>query len=203
LGRTTVLQKIYNYGTSDLFKCPHTTKTATAAIADWTYIRRYGEQHDKATPDNKMLTDYVKSLLRQDEIFSVTPALYEAAVHPSGALGVHHNACRALCDHAEAAGVAAHEDHDIVLPVPHDQIHKHVFLKVVNLNPEMRHLQHVAGSEGWSSYIVVNKMIDCIQLHDNTLALCSIDPEPIAFKLDAAFGPDCVAAMSTLTTWKV
>jgi hypothetical protein len=131
----------------------------------------------------------------------VSDKVFETAVRPTAPLPVvGHNACRALCDHVTSA---AHHHGDAMVPVPRDQMHEHVFLKVVTLIPEARHLQHVAGSEGWSSYIVVNKLIDCVQLHDDTLAFCNVDPEPISFKVDIAFVPDCVLALQSLTIWQV
>jgi hypothetical protein len=195
--RTVLLQKIYNYGITDMFKCKEATHAAAAAITDWTYIRRAGETRTKATPENKMIVDYVKSLLQRDTIFSVSDTVFEAAVHPVAPL-TGLNVCTALCEHISTA----HHTGDIV-PVPHDQMQKHVFLKVVNLSPEMRHLQHVAGSEGWSSYIVVNKLVDCVQLHDDTLAFCRVDPEPISFKVDSAFVSDCILALKSLSIWHV
>jgi hypothetical protein len=57
--RQALLQKIYNYGVDDMFKCAADTNAAAAAIVDWTYLRRSGEQRQKVTPDSKMVVDYV------------------------------------------------------------------------------------------------------------------------------------------------
>ena len=214
LGRAALLQQIYNYGVNAMFKPDASHHPTRAAITDWTHLRRSGEQHEKVGTEAKLVVDLIKAVLPRDAIFSVDAKVFEAGIHPSGHLppsGLVDRLCACVGAAPDGGGGGAPAIADAsavpdgaIVPVPScDGMRSSVWAKVVNVHPELRHLQHVAGAEASSNYIVVNKLLDCVLMSDNRLAFCRIDATPVYLKVDAAFALHTVDALESLTVWEV
>jgi hypothetical protein len=197
--KQSLLHQIYNYGVDDMFKAAAAEHCNTLAIKDWTHLRRSGERKSKLSKDHKMIVDLVKAVMRRDTIVSMATSVFQAGIQADSK--PTHPVCLALCDDA-----AKHVEGDgTSIPVPREEhiLANMVFMRVINPDPQMRHLQHVAGCEGSASYITVNKLEDCVVLQDGSVAFCRINPEPTSLKIDAAFVPDCINALKSLTSWEV
>jgi len=197
--KQSLLHQIYNYGVDDMFKAAAAEHCNTLAIKDWTHLRRSGERKSKLSKDHKMIVDLVKAVMRRDTIVSMATSVFQAGIQADSK--PTHPVCLALCDDA-----AKHVEGDgTSIPVPREEhiLANMVFMRVINTDPQMRHLQHVAGCEGSASYITVNKLEDCVVLQDGSVAFCRINPEPTSLKIDAAFVPDCINALKSLTSWEV
>lgn len=193
--RESLIKQIYNYGVEAMFDAA--ADSSSLAITNWTHLRRSGLSKGRMPIDHKMLVDYIKAACPRDAIVSVAESVFYRGTSCDLTASPGPRICTTICDHVVPHGAGA------LVSVPRDAMHKHVFLKIVNTTPEMRHLQHVAGSESSSNYITVNKLVDCVQLNDESIVFCKIDHDPIQFKLDAAFVPDCIQALMSLTVWKV
>jgi hypothetical protein len=195
-----LLQRIYNYANESMFKSEQETKPALMAIANWDHLRKSAVAKETLPVETKLISDLVKGVLKKDIIFSIDRGFFEAGLQATAIMpgpGIIDELC------AHVAKPAAEGSHDVSPNSITLALVRTVFAKVINTNPENRHLQHVAGSQSSSSYIVVNKLVNCFQMADGGIAFANIDATPLHIKLDAMLAPNATKCMASIATWKV
>ena len=170
------------------------------AIANWDHLRKSAVAKETLPVETKMISDLVKGVLKKDVIFSIDYEFFEAGLQATAIMpgsGIIDELC------AQVAKPAPEGSHDVSPSKISLALTRTVFAKVVNEHPENRHLQHVAGSQSSSSYIVVNKLVNCFQMADGCIAFANTDATPLHIKLDAMLAPNAVKCIASIASWKV
>ena len=200
LPRSELLKRIYSYAIESMFKPQQEIQESLVALADWDYLRKSALAKETLPIETKMILDLIKGVLKRDVIFSIDIGFFEAGLQATAIMpgsGIIDELCVHVAKPA-AEGSHAVSPGSCVVALP-----RLVFAKVINTNPENRHLQHGAGSQSSSSHIVVNKLTNCFQMADGSIAFATIDATPLHLKLHAMLAPNALKCLASIAVWKV